>query len=679
MKTKNKVAMNARRRGLMGGTLLGAMLCCSAIGAVTWTGGGAGNWSDANRWESGTVPTANDAVRLQNGANLVIDEDALLGQGGLIGDWTADGVWGLWGDSWNKGMGYTENPAYVREDGTLVLTDDAGSQRNFASISNRTFGIEDTFEAHFTYSASMLGRYADEQRAEGFGCYFGLHARHYDSSHVYAIPENAYGFSLKLWSTGGFSWVYNPDRPSSAEISGATMGINVGKPIDMIVRFERGLLTVSMRQGESLWSASRDISAGFANGLRRYFILSGGTNRDHLYAYQTISNFEGRSRFCGSVSHDGYLPFGTDKWQVNNGASVGIVNGNEIMMNKVTGAQGSIVCKKKLPTRRAFTVEFTERLSNVGSWGEGMSVALQPDSLSPSFSADRFSVKPVSADRGVSFGHKWWNPAFRWCSDGVNYVTSANAPNGIGKLADADYVFSIQHDGFGNIRATVKADGKTYADCQSYTQITNWSDGTYLGFLFGSIWNNSIECRVSSPRVLFADYGTETLADKLVVDADASATLTVATVAENDTAPMVRFPTVSFGSGSSLSVASTNGNVALSFENVNVDGVATLAMQNGARVSIGNLCFTGSAAGGLAVTGDVTFCSPLSVTVPAGWKAAKVSACLIDGTGMTGALPDVSAFNVVLSDGTVLQNSMLKKSGGKLTINFATGTLLCIR
>jgi len=85
MKTKNKVAMNARRRGLMGGTLLGAMLCCSAIGAVTWTGGGAGNWSDANRWESGTVPTANDAVRLQNGANLVIDEDALLGQGGLIG------------------------------------------------------------------------------------------------------------------------------------------------------------------------------------------------------------------------------------------------------------------------------------------------------------------------------------------------------------------------------------------------------------------------------------------------------------------------------------------------------------------------------------------------------------------------------------------------------------------
>ena len=161
-----------------------------------------------------------------------------------------------------------------------------------------------------------------------------------------------------------------------------------------------------------------------------------------------------------------------------------------------------------MPVRRAFTVEFAERLSNIGSWGEGMSVALQPDSLSPSFSGDRFSIKPVSADRGVSFGHKWWNPAFRWCSDGVNY------------------------------------------------------------------WNNSIECRVRSPRVLFANYGTETLANDLRVDDGASTALSVATVTEDDTTPMVRFPTVTLGEGCSLSVAPTNGNVALSVENVNVSGTA---------------------------------------------------------------------------------------------------------
>lgn len=662
----------------IGGTLLGAMLCGSAIGAVTWTGGGRGNWSDANRWDSGTVPTANDAVLLQNGANLVIDEDALLRQGGLIEDWTVDGVWGLWGDSWNKGMGYTENHAYVREDGLLVLTDDAGLQRNFASISNRTFGIEDTFEARFTYSATMLGRYADEQRAEGFGCYFGLNARHFDSSHVYAIPEDAYGFSLKLWSAGGFSWVYNPDRPISAEIPGTTMGINVGKPIDMIVRFERGLLTVSMRQGASLWTASRDISAGFANGLRRYFILSGGTNRDHLYAYQTISNFEGRALFCGSVSKDGYLPFGTDKWQVNNGSSVAIVDGNEIMMNKVIGAQGSIVCKKKMPVRRAFTVEFAERLSNIGSWGEGMSVALQPDSLSPSFSGDRFSIKPVSADRGLSFGHKWWNPAFRWCSDGVNYVTSANTPNGIGKLADTDYVFSIQHDGFGNIRATVKADGKTYTDCQSYAQITNWSDGMYLGFLFGSIWNNSIECRVRSPRVLFANYGTETLANDLLVDDGASTSLSVATVAENDAMPMVRFPIVTLGSGSLLSVAQTNGNVMLSFDCVKVGGPTTLSMNNGTKASIGELAFTG-AAGSLSLTGDVSFAATLEITVPSEWKDAKVSTCLIDGNGMTGTLPDHSAVKAAFSDGSAVPDWAIKSQQGKLTIGLVRGMIISFR
>ena len=668
-----------KRKLKIGSMLFGAMLCGSAIGAVTWTGGGAGNWSDADRWDGGAVPKAIDSVVLGDGANVAIDEDTLLRQGGLIEDWTVDGAWRLWGTTWTKGQGYTENIAYVREDGVLVLTDDAGMQRNYASITNRSFGIEDTFEARFTYSATMLGRYSGEMRTEGFACYFGLHGAHYDSSHIFAVPENSYGFCLKIWSTGGFGWIYNTERPTSAQVSATTMGIDVREPIDMIVRFDKGLLTVTMRQGETIWSSSKDISAGFADGRHRYFIMSAGTGTNPYYAYQTISNFEARTLFSGTVSRDGYLPFGTDKWQVNNSRNVAIVDENEIMMNKVTASQGSIVCKKKLPVKRAFTVEFVERLSNVGTWAEGMSIALQPDKLSPGFSADRFSVEPVSADRGVSFGHKWWNPAFRWCK-GTTYTTSANSPNGIGKLTDTDYLFSFQHDGFGNLRATVKAAGNTYIDNQEYSHIPSWNGGMYIGFIFGGIYNNeSLECRVSSPRILFADYGTETLADKLIVDAGASATLTVATVAENDTAPMVRFPTVSFGSGSSLSVAPTNGNVTLSLEGVTVDGVATLAMQNGTRASIGTLCLTGSAAGGLTVTGEVTFGAPLSVTVPAGWKAAKVSACLIDGTGMTGALPDVSAVNVVLSDGTVLQNPTLKKSGGKLTINFATGTLLCVR
>ena len=679
MKTKNEIAMNAGRRGLVGGVLLCVTLCGSAAGSVIWTGSGTGNWSDAGRWSGGTVPKAVDSVVLGNGANVIIDEDTLLRQGGLIEDWTVDGAWRLWGDTWDKNQGYTEHKAYMRGDGVLVLTDDAGRQRNYASITNRSFGIEDTFEARFTYSATLLGRYSGEMRTEGFACYLGLHGAHYDTSHIFSVPENTYGFSLKIWSTGGFSWIYNTERPTSAQVSGTAMGIDVTRPIDMIVRFDKGLLTVTMRQGETVWSSSNDISAGFADGRHRYFIMSAGTGTNPYYACQTISNFEARALFSGTVSRDGYLPFGTDKWQVNNSHSVAIVDANEIMMNKVTASQGSIVCKKKLPVKRAFTVEFVERLSNVGTWAEGMSVALQPDRLSPGFSADRFSVEPISADRGVSFGHKWWNPAFRWCK-GTTYTTSANSPNGIGKLTDTDYLFSLQHDGFGNLRATVKAAGNTYVDTQEYSHIPSWEGGMYLGFIFGGIYNNeSLECRVSSPRILFADYGTETLADKLVVDAGASATLSVATVSEDDAVAMVRFPAVSFGAGSSLSVAPTNGNVALSLENVNVDGVATLAMQNGTCASIGELCFTGSAAGGLTATGDVTFVAPLSITIPAEWKAAKVAACLIDGRGMTGALPDVSSVNVALSDGTVLQNSMLKRADGRLTVNLATGTLLCIR
>ena len=678
MKKRSDIAMNTIRRGLVGGAMLCVALCGSATGSVVWTGNGIGNWSDASRWAGGSVPRPIDAVLLENGADLVIDEDMLLKQGGLIEDWTVDGAWRLWGDTWDKNQGYTEHRAYMREDGVLVLTDDAGRQRNYASITNRSFGIEDTFEARFTYSATLQGRYSGEMRTEGFACYFGLHASHYDTSHIFSVPENAYGFSLKIWSTGGFSWIYNTERPTSAQVSGTTMGIDVTQPIDMIVRFDKGLLTVTMRQGNVVWSDSKDISTGFADGRHRYFIFSGGTGTNPYYACQTISNFEARALFCGNVSHDGYLPFGTDKWQVNNSGSVAIVDENEIMMKKVTAAQGSIVCKKKLPVKRAFTVEFVERLSNVGTWAEGMSVALQPDRLSPGFSADRFSVDPLSADRGVSFGHKWWNPAFRWCK-GKTYTTSANSPNGIGKLTDTDYVFSFQHDGFGNLRAMVKADGKTYIDNQVYSYIHDWNGGMYLGFIFGAITSDSLECHVKSPRILFADYGTETLADKLIVDAGASATLSVATVAEDDTAPMVRFPAVSFGSGSSLSVAPTNGNVTLSLEAVNVDDVATLAMQNGTRASIGKLCFTGSAAGGLTVTGDVTFAVPLRVMIPAGWKSAKVSACLIDGRGMTDALPDVSSINVALSDGTVVENSMLKRTNGRLTVNLATGTLLCIR
>ena len=662
----------------IGGTLLGAMLCGSAIGAVTWAGGGAGNWSDTNRWDSGTVPTAYDAVRLQNGADLVIDEVTLVKQGGLVEDWTSDGVWRLWGDTWDKNQGYTEHKAYAREDGVLVLTDDAGRQRNYASITNRSFGIEDTFEVRFTYSASMLGRYEDELRTEGFACYFGAHGSHYDTSHIFAVPSNSYGFSLKIWSTGGFSWVYNTERPTSAQISATTMGIDVGKPIDMTVRFEKGMLTVTMRQGTTVWSQSNDISAGFANGARRYFILSGGTGTGHYYAYQTISNFEARSLFCGGVSHDGYLPFGTDKWQVNNSGSVAIVNENEIMMKKVSSAQGSIVCKKKVPENRAFTLEFVERISDVGSWAEGMSIALQPDRLSPGFSADRFSVSPVSADRGVSFGHKWWNPAFRWC-DGANYVTSANSPNGIGKLTDTDYLFTLQHDGFGNLRATVKAAGNTYVDTQCYTQITNWFGGMYLGFIFGAQVNNSLECHLSSPRILFADYGTETLANELVVDADASAAISVATVAEDDGAPMVRFPAVTLGEGCSLSVAPTNGNVAISMENVNVSGTASLVLRAGVKASIGALRFVGTAGAGIAIAGDVSFGAALSVTIPVEWNALKVSACLVDGSGMTGSLPSVSAVSAVFSDGTTVPEWAIKSANGKLTICLAKGTVICIR
>lgn len=674
--------MNARRRGLVGGAMLCVALCGSAAGSVVWTGNGAGNWSDASRWDGGAVPRSIDTVALGNGASLVIDEDTLLKQGGLIEDWTVDGAWRLWGDTWDKNQGYTEHKAYMREDGVLVLTDDAGRQRNYASITNRSFGIEDTFEARFTYSAALLGRYSGEMRTEGFACYFGLHGAHYDTGHIFSVPENTYGFSLKIWSTGGFSWIYNTERPTSAQVSGTAMGIDVTQPIDMIVRFDKGLLTVTMRQGNAVWSDSKDISAGFADGRHRYFILSGGTGTNPYYAYQTISNFEARALFCGNVSHDGYLPFGTDKWQVNNSGSVAIVDADEIMMKKVTAAQGSIVCKKKLPVKRAFTVEFVERLSNVGTWAEGMSVVLQPDRLSPGFSADRFSVEPVSADRGVSFGHKWWNPAFRWCK-GMTYTTSANSPNGIGKLTDTDYLFSFQHDGFGNLRATVKAAGNTYIDNQEYSYIPSWNGGMYLGFIFGGIYNNeALECHVKSPRILFADYGTETLADKLIVDGVASATLSVATVAEDDTAPMVRFPSVSLGSGSSLSVAPTNGNVALSMESVNVAGAATLALQTGVRVLLGDFCFSGSA-GGLTVTGDASFGETLSIIVPAEWKTKQVCTSLIDGSGMIGNLPNVAAIRVALSNGKVLSSRDLQKflrlANGRLTIDFRRGLMICIQ
>jgi len=302
--------------------------------------------------------------------------------------------------------------------------------------------------------------------------------------------------------------------------------------------------------------------------------------------------------------------------------------------------------------------------------------------LSPGFSADRFSVEPVSADRGVSFGHKWWNPAFRWCK-GKTYTTSVNSPNGIGKLTDTDYLFSFQHDGFGNLRATVRAAGNTYIDNQEYSYIPGWDGGMYLGFIFGGIYSGeALECHVSSPRILFADYGTETLADKLVVDGGASATLSVATVAEDDTVPMVRFPSVSLGSGCSLSVAPTNGNVALSLDSVNVAGAAALALQNGVRASLGDFNFTGMD-GGLTVTGEASFGETLSITVPSEWKSQHVCTCLIDGSGMTGSLPDIAAIRVALSNGSVLSGEDLQKflrlANGKLTIDFRRGLIIYIQ
>ena len=639
--------------------------------AIDWIGAGGGVWSAPENWSGGAVPGGADAVRLADGAKLTVDAATLLRKGALIDDWSVAGAWSFGGVTCEPGKGYTENVAHVREDGALVLTDDTGAQRNYAFLKRYSFGMDDTFEASYTYSARMLGRYANEQMAEGFGCCFGRNTVAFGWSHLCAMSTGAYGFIVKVWGSGGFAWVDGRDEvvPSNPTVTGPEMGIDFRQPVRITVRFEKGLMTVTMRQGDAVWSDARDISAGFANGERRWFGFTAGTNTNGLYAYQVISDFEGRSVECGGVVRDGYLPFSTDGWQLNQRdgkTAVSVVSGDEIMMNKVTGAQGSVVCKKRISMREAFRVEFRECLSNVGSWGEGFSVSLQPNTLNPAFGGDRFSCGESNA---LSFGHKWWDNLFRWNNqaDGSGVVADSTPnPNGVRLTADAEYDFSLLYDGCGKFTARVRRGTALYEVTQDCPGALDWNDGAYLAFQFGSIWNNSIECHVNSPRLGFVYDGATEIANRLEVVPGGRAELDFANLTADADRAAASVSCLKLGAGSELTLANaTRKPVRVAAGVLTAEGEATLKVAAGNVVELAELLVDGVVAvdGLWTAKGGI-----LTLVVPRSRARENGLLAVLDSEGYRGAEPP--AFKVLDEDGKPYgSGSALEYDNGELRLS----------
>jgi len=570
-------------------------------------------------------------------SNLVLSQNATLNIGNnalardiktSISDWNTPGCWSLNGATANAG--YNQGTAYITN-GVLALTDDCGVQRRTANLTNVMVRADDVWQIRFTFSGTLLGKYANELRAEGFSFFLqSAGPASYNASVQSAAPAGAYGFFLYQYRNDGkqgLMWIVNGAERSDAPIKESEMGISLLQPVDFTVSYKSGLLTVVLEQNGKRYTASREISDAFLAASQKYIGFGGGTgywgpvgSSAQVYLYQTVSAFSGwihrnACDFGALPASAAYAPFSTGTWQVNDSAF--LTNETQFCLISKTTVFGNVVCKTPFSGRRAFRLEFDECLDTYyGGWAEGFSVFFQPGGTDIHYGRGAYLVKKTG---GCGLLHYYWENKFGWynaSTDNAHGGTSGTIPKTLGVNH-----MRILHDGAGTLTMNVTRGDASCTVEQSFPQLPAMGDAAYLGFSGAPAgWEAYIGTRVANLTFAFTDNKNPLFVSPLVLAEGATATLNIGNLSTNATVPSITFTNVVLAAGSTLNIAPTNLSCKAAISRVSLTGAGALQPGVGATLELSTVAFSGAEPCALTVRGAWTAKdNALTFQIPAAW------------------------------------------------------------
>ncbi len=213
------------------------------------------------------------AIRLGNGASIAL-RDRFLAINGTheIPDWNAAPQdWTFSGntDAQSSEHTFTNTVPYVTESGDLALVDDA-AQVHSAFYGGRKFMMHDSWGVHFKWKpdAALPAKYAGRtpQWCGYFGIYLAASPSECGTSFVQP-GGRGHGFCIRNVHTSAdgvpikVGWQLNqPDigvNMPEAEVATIAPGIDLKKECEIDVTCRNGLLTVTITQGDAMFSVQR--------------------------------------------------------------------------------------------------------------------------------------------------------------------------------------------------------------------------------------------------------------------------------------------------------------------------------------------------------------------------------------------------------------------------------------
>ena len=570
-------------------------------------------------------------------SNLVLSQNATLNIGNSalaqdiqvpISDWNTPGGWSLNGTT--AIAGYNQGKAYITN-GVLALTDDCGAQRRTANLTNVQVRADDVWQIKFTFSGTLLGKYANELRAEGFSFFLqSAGPTSFNASAQSAAPAGAYGFYLYQYRNDGkqgLMWIVNGEGRSDVPIKESEMGISLLLPVDFTVSYKSGLLTVALEQSGKRYTASREISDAFLGAPQKYIGFGGGTgywgpvgSSAQVYLYQTVSAFSGwihrnACDFGALPTSAAYAPFSTGTWQVNDSAF--LTNETQFCLISKTNVFGNVVCKTPFSGRRAFRLEFDECLDTYsGGWAEGFSVFFQPGGTDIHYGRGKYLVQKTG---GCGLLHYYWENKFGWydaSTDNSHSGISGTIPKTLGVNH-----MRIFHDGAGTLTMKITRSDASCTVEKSFPQLPAMGDAAYLGFSGAPAgWDAYIGTRVANLTFVFTDNKNPLFVTPVLLTEGATATLNIGNLSTNAAASSITFTNVVLAAGSTLNIAPTNGSCKAAFSRLSLTGAGALQPGTGATLELSTVALSGAEPCALTVKGAwAAKDNTVTFQIPAAW------------------------------------------------------------
>ena len=170
---------------------------------------------------------------------------------------------------------------------------------------------------------------------------------------------------------------------------------------------------------------------------------------------------------------------------------------------------------------------------------------------------------------------------------------------------------------------------------------------------------------------------------RIIVPANAAATIKAGEAVPGQSPAVMNVERLELSEGSSLGVMPESNSTKVGISSVSSAG-ATLAAAQGAKLSLVNELSITSAPDevGLVVSGDISFGSSLTISIPVSWKKYRAAPItVIDASGAADAFPGgVAGITFVDADGIVDSGKYeLSVTDGKLLLDFRKGMTVIVR